>query len=33
MTGTGAELFADLGARAQILEVTEAEGLSQVRPQ
>lgn len=31
MTGTGAELFADLGARAQRLEVTEAGGLSQVR--
>ncbi len=33
MTGTGAELFAELGPRAQHLEVTEAEGLSQVRPQ
>ena len=31
MTGTGAELFQELGARAQMLEVTEAEGVSQVR--
>ena len=30
MTGTGPELFAELGARAQSLEVTEAEGISQV---
>ena len=31
MTGTGPEMFATLGDRAQILEVTEAGGLSQVR--
>jgi len=31
MTGTGAELFATLGSRAQMLQVTETEGLSQVR--
>ncbi|MVO15523.1 DNA replication/repair protein RecF [Parasedimentitalea huanghaiensis] len=31
MTGTGPELFAALGARAQVLQVTEADGLSQVR--
>ena len=30
MTGTGMELFADLGARAQYLEVTEDAGVSQV---
>ena len=32
MTGTGPELFAELGDRAQRLEVTEADGLSAVRP-
>ena len=32
MTGTGPELFAELGDRAQHLEVTEADGLSSVRP-
>jgi DNA replication and repair protein RecF len=31
MTGTGPELFAEMGDRAQYLEVTEAEGQSQVR--
>ena len=31
MTGTGPELFADLGPRAQRLEVTESRGHSQVR--
>jgi DNA replication and repair protein RecF len=31
MTGTGPELFADLGARAQLLEVTETSGQSVVR--
>lgn len=31
MTGTGAELFDTLGVRAQILEVTEANGISQTR--
>jgi DNA replication and repair protein RecF len=31
MTGTGAELFAELGDRAQRLEVTEVDGLSKVR--
>lgn len=30
MTGTGPELFSELGARAQYLEVTETEGLSQI---
>lgn len=30
MTGTGPELFASLGPRAQMLRVTEADGLSQV---
>jgi DNA replication and repair protein RecF len=30
MTGTGKELFESLGARAQFLEVTETDGLSQV---
>jgi len=30
MTGTGAELFDTLGARAQMFEVTEADGVSQV---
>ena len=28
MTGTGAELFAELGPRAQYLEVTDDDGLS-----
>jgi DNA replication and repair protein RecF len=32
MTGTGPELFADLGSRAQGLEVTESDGRSQIRP-
>jgi len=32
MTGTGPELFGELGARAQYLEVTESDGLSQVMP-
>jgi DNA replication and repair protein RecF len=32
MTGTGPELFATLGDRAQVLRVSEAEGLSQVHP-
>ncbi|MCR8724388.1 DNA replication/repair protein RecF [Frigidibacter sp. ROC022] len=32
MTGTGAELFADLGDRAQRLEVVEQDGASAVRP-
>lgn len=31
MTGTGPELFAELGERAQYLEVTERDGLSEVR--
>ncbi|KIN62962.1 DNA replication and repair protein RecF [Sulfitobacter noctilucicola] len=31
MTGTGREMFAALGNRAQVLEVTDEEGLSQVR--
>lgn len=31
MTGTGPELFADLGSRAQRLEVTEEAGVSEVR--
>ncbi|SHI41239.1 DNA replication and repair protein RecF [Shimia gijangensis] len=30
MTGTGPELFSDLGARAQYLEVTDMNGLSQI---
>ncbi|MCE8458561.1 DNA replication and repair protein RecF, partial [Rhodovulum sulfidophilum] len=30
MTGTGAELFAGLGARAQYLEVRETDGTSQI---
>ena len=30
MTGTGPELFAELGERAQYLEVTERDGTSQV---
>ena len=30
MTGTGPELFADLGRRAQYLEVTETQGVSAV---
>ncbi|TLP68775.1 DNA replication/repair protein RecF [Parasedimentitalea maritima] len=30
MTGTGPELFAALGARAQVLQVTEADGMSQI---
>lgn len=30
MTGTGVELFTDLGNRAQVLEVTESEGVSAV---
>lgn len=30
MTGTGPELFAELGSRAQRLEVTEVDGLSQI---
>jgi len=33
MTGTGAELFAELGPRAQHIEVTETAGISQVSPQ
>ena len=33
MTGTGAELFAELGSRAQHFEVTEAGGMSQIAPQ
>jgi DNA replication and repair protein RecF len=32
MTGTGPELFEDLGDRAQRLVVTEARGVSQVNP-
>jgi DNA replication and repair protein RecF len=32
MTGTGPELFAELGARAQHIEVTEKGGISQVSP-
>ncbi len=32
MTGTGSELFSELGARAQILEVTDAEGASKILP-
>ena len=31
MTGTGAELFADLGARAQLVEVTGIDGASHIR--
>ncbi len=31
LTGTGAELFSDLGARAQHFSVTEADGLSQMK--
>lgn len=31
MTGTGAELFEELGERAQFIEVTENQGLSEVR--
>ena len=31
MTGTGEELFADLGARAQFMEVTEDEGVSSIQ--
>ncbi|MGR3621092.1 DNA replication/repair protein RecF [Pseudophaeobacter sp.] len=31
MTGTGAELFAELGGRAQMLEVTESGGISELR--
>ena len=30
MTGTGPELFADLGARAQYIEVTETDGISKI---
>lgn len=30
MTGTGAELFAELGPRAQMIEVTETDGASQI---
>ncbi len=30
MTGTGPELFADLGARAQYIEVTETDGISEI---
>jgi DNA replication and repair protein RecF len=30
MTGTGPELFAELGARAQHLEVTDTDGLSRI---
>jgi DNA replication and repair protein RecF len=33
MTGTGAELFDTLGDRAQTLEVTETDGISDVRMQ
>lgn len=33
MTGTGRELFADLGNRAQYLEVTDTDGLSTVHMQ
>lgn len=32
MTGTGAELFAELGQRAQHIEVTEVAGISQLAP-
>ena len=32
MTGTGPELFADLGDRAQYFSVTEADGISRVEP-
>lgn len=32
MTGTGPELFAELGDRAQLLEVLETDGISEVRP-
>ena len=32
MTGTGPELFAELGDRAQAFEVTEAQGLSEITP-
>lgn len=31
MTGTGPELFAELGARAQLIEVTDKDGLSEIR--
>jgi DNA replication and repair protein RecF len=31
MTGTGAELFEELGAQAQRLEVTDADGVSDIR--
>lgn len=31
MTGTGPELFVELGSRAQMLEVTEVNGLSEIR--
>jgi DNA replication and repair protein RecF len=30
MTGTGAELFEELGERAQLIEVTEDESISQI---
>jgi len=33
MTGTGAELFKELGDKAQYFEVTETDGVSQVTPQ
>lgn len=33
MTGTGAELFHDMGRRAQYIEVTETDGESRARPQ
>ncbi len=33
MTGTGSELFGELGARAQVFEVTETAGVSEARPQ
>ena len=33
MTGTGPELFAELGARAQFIEVTETDGISDVSVQ
>ena len=33
MTGTGAELFDSLGPRAQMLEVTETNGMSEARMQ
>ncbi len=32
MTGTGSEMFAELGQRAQYLEVTEKDGLSEIVP-